>query len=375
MNFKNYISGELVNTDNVNCLVPSKINVEWSWEDTQINLLLSKASYHLGVLNALQDYIPDLRRFVSGAIYREAQMSNEIEGTRTELEKVLSIEERYDPNSEDVLNSFKAATFAFEKIEKSKGFNENLLLETHAIIIGLGYEKRSKYKSVQNWIGGATKYDARFIPAPVKEVKPLMKDLIEFLNNENTNVPDLIKIAIAHYQFETIHPFNDGNGRLGRLLIPMYLLHKKILDYPLFVSTFLSGQRRIYYENLDRVRTDNDLNHWVKFFLVALKESAKSTIENIHKVHNLMMECVEIVDKVYKGKASNALELIRYVFTHPVLNSKMIVDDLKVSPATANSLLQNFVNYGILIEKTGNQRNREYVFKKYMNLLMDIKTE
>lgn len=375
MDFKNYKSGEYESVDKAKCLVPSTINMNWSWDDTQINLLLSKASYHLGVLNALLDYIPDVRRFISGAIYLEAVKSNEIEGTMTELEEVLSFDDRNDPKKEDVLNSYRAANFAFNELHKEKGLNEKLLLETHSILLGLKKGTKSKYKTVQNWIGGASKYDARFIPAPVKEVKRLMKDLFEFLNDDSTDVPDLVKIAIAHYQFETIHPFDDGNGRIGRLLIPMYLMRKGILDYPLFVSTFLSDQRRVYYDNLDRVRTDNDLNHWVKFFLVALKESAKNTIDNINQVHNLMKECLVKIDEVYGGKANNALELVRLIFAHPVLKSKMVVEELKVSPATAISLLKNFVSMDILVEKTGNQRNREYIFKKYMNILTDIKIE
>lgn len=377
MDFNEYKSGEYNIVDNVRCLVPSKINVEWEWTDTTINLLLSKASYHLGVLNTMTKFLPDSMLFYSSAIYREAVKSNEIEGTMTELEDVMgSVDDFDDPKNEAVMNYVHAAHLAFKDIDKKNGLNEKLLLETHAKIIGKKKGQKSKYKGFQNWIGGASKYDARFIPAPVKEVKNLMSDLFDFLNNESTNVPDLIKIAIAHYQFETIHPFDDGNGRVGRLLIPMYLLNKKILDYPLYVSTFLADTRSLYYNNLDLVRTNNDLKHWVKFFLVAIKESAKNTINIIEKVHDLMKECMREVEELYGGKANNAHDLVRLIFARPRLKSKMVVEELDVTAATANSLLQNFVSAGILTERTGNKRNREYVFKKYMNLLTnDIKIE
>lgn len=376
MEFNQYKSGEYNIVDNAKCLVPSKINIDWTWQDTKINLLLSKASYHLGVLKAMTEFLPNARLFYSSAIYREAVKSNEIEGTMTELEDVMGVVDDIDnPKTEEVINYVQAAHLAFKDIDKKEGLTEKLLLETHAKIIGKKDGQKSKYKTVQNWIGGSSKYDARFIPAPVKEVKNLMSDLFSFLNDDSSDVPDLIKIAIAHYQFETIHPFDDGNGRVGRLLIPMYLLNKKILDYPLYVSTFLADKRRLYYDNLDLVRTNNDMNHWVKFFLVAIKESAKNTIDIIQKVHELMQECMEKVDEMYGGKANNALELTRLIFAHPRLKSKMVVEELNVTPATANSLLLNFVNAGILVERTGNQRNREYVFKKYMNLLTDIKTE
>jgi Fic family protein len=376
MNFKEYKSGEYITVDNANCLVPSLINVHWTWEDTQVNLLLSKASYYLGVLNTMTEFLPNTRLFVSGSIFREAVKSNEIEGTMTELEDVMGGDNDLDdPKREEVLNYVKAAKKAFDELQDSKGLTEKLLLETHAKIIGKTGVKKSKYKSVQNWIGGATKYDARFIPSPVKEVKNLMTDLFSFLDDDVSDVPDLIKIAIAHYQFETIHPFDDGNGRVGRLLIPMYLMNKKILDYPLFVSRFLADQRRLYYDNLDRVRTDNDLNHWVKFFLVAIKESAKNTIDTIKKVHALMQECMDKVEGMYGGKSGNADELLRFIFTRPTIKSNTVVEALNVSPATANSIIKNFVKAEILIEKTGNQRNREFIFRKYLNILTDIKNE
>lgn len=372
MDFNTYHSGEHVVVDKAKCLVPSLIDVDWSWNDTQINLLLSKASYYLGVLNTMHRYLPNTGFFITGTILREAIKSNEIEGTKTELESVLGSDSIEDTSNEEVKNYVRAAHHVLDKVNDGEVLTEKMLLETHAIMMGT---ESSVYKAVQNWIGGSTKYDARFIPAPPEEVDRLMKDLFDFLNNEVSDVPDLVKVAIAHYQFETIHPFDDGNGRLGRLLVPMYLIQKKVLNYPLFVSTFLAEQRKNYYENLDMVRTANDMNHWVKFFLVAIKESAKSTIAIVEKVHDLMKRYHDIVDEMYGAKGGNAIELLKYIFYNPIVSAKEVVDDIDVSSATANSLLQNFEKADILEEVTGNKRNRVYAFKAYLDLITDKRNE
>ena len=374
MDFSEYNSGKYEVVDKVKCLTPSTINVEWSWNDTQINYLLSKASYYLGVLNTIKDFLPSANFFVSGTIMQEAIKSNEIEGTRTELEEVLDSDEHSNPKTDEVRNYMEAAHKAFVTLldGKSKGLTEELLLSTHAEMLGI---KKTKYKTVQNWIGGSSKYDARFTPAPPKEVKRLMKDLFDFLNNDTNDVPDLVKIAIAHYQLETIHPFDDGNGRIGRILIPMYLIHTKMIDFPLFVSSFLADERRNYYDNLDRVRTDNDLNHWVKFFLNAIKESAKKTIKTIEGVHRLMEHGADIIKETYGAKNANAFELLHLIFRLPKIRSKTVVKELGVSAATANSLLKNFEEAGILVEKTGNQRNKVYWFKGYIELITEVNHE
>jgi Fic family protein len=301
MDFSKYKSGEKVSVDGVNCHVPSEINHDWSWDDGSINLLLSKAGYYLGELNAMMRYLPNAELFYSMSIHKEAIKSNEIEGTKTELEEILEGDEDEVIKFVDVLNYVEAAEFTFQRLGEEK-LTEDFLLKVHEIMIRQdknGVKSRGKYKQVQNWIGGSTKHDARFVPAPPKKVKKAMEDLFDFLNNETYDVPDLIKIGIAHYQFETIHPFDDGNGRVGRLLIPMYLLDKKILKYPLFISHFFAEQRRDYYDNLDRVRSSNDLTHWIKFFLVAIKSSAKRTINIINELDNYKKECESIVKEIY----------------------------------------------------------------------------
>jgi len=370
MDFDEYKAGEYAMTDGAKCLVPSHINHVWTWKDPQLNLLLSKAGYYLGVLNTMYKYLPNADLFTHGSIFKEAVKSNEIEGTKTELEEVLGAENVNDPAFVQILNYADAAPTAFDLL-KTERLSESLLLKVHAGIMGFK-EKKSKYKTSQNWIGGSTKYDARFNPAPPHEVDTAMQDLIAFLLNDDLDVPDLVKIAIAHYQLETIHPFDDGNGRIGRLLIPMYLIDKGILSHPLFVSRFFSDQRRDYYDNLDRVRTKNDMNHWVKFFLVAIKTSAQNTIDVINKVNALKVECEKKVKEIYGGKTVKAFKFLHLLFKNPVVNSKRIHAEMKISTATASSLMVNFENAGILNKMTGNKRNRTFIFRDYMNILTDV---
>lgn len=372
MNFSEFKAGKYERKDDIECFIPSKINENWTWDDGHINLLLSKAGYYLGQLNAMTRYLPNAKLFYSMAMFKEAVESNEIEGTKSELKEVIVNKEKNEGLFSDVMNYVEAAELA-TKLESGGGLSEKLLCEIHGVIVGKNDLERktpSTYKEKQNWIGGSTKYDARFIPAPPDEVVNAMKDLFEFLNGSN-DVPDLVKIGIGHYQFETIHPFNDGNGRLGRLLIPMYLIDKKILSYPLFISHFFSEQRRDYYDNLDRVRSKDEITHWIKFFLLAIKSSAKKAIQLITDVNELQKTCEADVKKVYGAKSTNAEELLKLIFREPIINSKQIVKELGITSATTNSILANFVELGILDEMTGQKRNRQFIFNKYFKVLLE----
>lgn len=372
MDFSEFKAGEFEQIGGIKCFVPSKINHEWTWNDSHINLLLSKAGYYLGELNAMTRYLPNARLFSSMSMFKEAVESNAIEGTKSELKEVLENREKKEGQFNDVTNYVEAAELAVSKLETEK-LSEHLLCDIHNVIVGKSEEERkipSKYKETQNWIGGSTKYDARFIPAPPGEVSGAMKDLFEFLGDQS-DVPDLIKIGIGHYQFETIHPFDDGNGRLGRLLIPMYLLDKKILSYPLFVSHFFSEQRRDYYDNLDRVRDKNEIAHWIKFFLLAIKSSAKRTIDLILKVNELQKVSESTVKKIYGVKSGNADELLKLIFRKPIITSKQITEELGITSATTNSLLKNFTQLKILEETTGHKRNRQFIFNKYFKVLLE----
>lgn len=379
MHFKEYKSSKKAFA-RTEPFTPSKINNIWEWDDRYINLLLSKASYYLGQLDAMTKYLPNAKLVYSMGVINEAMKSNEIEGTNTELIDIIDDSDESNEKWQQIKqisNYINAAHLALDKITQHK-FDEKFILETHYDVLG-GKESKSgnpgKYKVSQNWIGGATKYDARFTPCSPKDVPSLMKDLIEFINNDKNEIPDLVKIGIIHYQFETIHPFEDGNGRIGRLMIPLYLINKGILEYPLFVSHFFAKERRNYYDNLNVVRWDSDLNQWIRFFLVAIKTSAQRTIKVIERVMSLKTDMEALVVEKFKGNSAHALELLNISFKTPLLTASKVGDLLGVSSATANSLLRKFEDLDILAETTGQKRNRKYQFQQYFKVLLENEEE
>ena len=355
--------------------IPNKINQEWVWNDPKINSLLSEANLNLGNLNAFSLYIPDVDVFIRMHLIKEATKSSRIEGTQTEMEDALLKDDEIQPGKRDdwkeVQNYIEAMNYSISKL-KTLPVSTRMLKEAHKILMqSVRGENKTpgEFRSSQNWIGGATINDATFIPPPQREVNELMGDLENFLHNENINVPPLIKAAVSHYQFETIHPFLDGNGRIGRLLITLYMVGAGVLDRPtLYLSDYFEKHKTIYYDNLNLVRIKNDLAQWIKFFLVAVIETSKSGIETFQEILKLK-ENIESERIVKLGKKiPNAKRLIKYLYSEPIISADMVAKFLEVSPATANSIIQDFAKLGILNEITGGKRYRLFGFTEYMNL-------
>ncbi|HMN25183.1 MAG TPA: Fic family protein, partial [Ignavibacteriaceae bacterium] len=226
-----------------------------------------------------------------------------------------------------------------------------------------------EYRTSQNWIGGATINDAVFVPPHFSELPELLSDLENFLNNNSINVPHLIKIGIAHYQFETIHPFLDGNGRVGRLLITLYLVANKILSKPtLYLSDFFEKNRQLYYDNLTVVRTKNDLTQWIKFFLTGVIQTSKNGINTFQKILQLRTEIEERKIVKMGKRIPLAKKVIYYLYKYPIVNPGYLVDEFGISKQTANSMIHDLVKLKILTEITGQKRNRLFVFQDYINL-------
>ncbi len=355
--------------------IPNKINHEWTWEDPKVNSLLSEANLKLGNLNAFSLFIPDVEIFIRMHVVKEATKSSQIEGTKTNIEEALLKDDVINPEKKDdwkeVQNNIEAMNSSVSKLI-SVPVSTRLFKESHKILMhGVRGENKApgEFRKSQNWIGGATINDAKFIPPPHTHVNELMGDLENFLHNEKTETPDLIKAAVAHYQFETIHPFLDGNGRIGRLLITLFLIDAGVLSKPvLYLSDYFERHRTIYYDNLDRVRIKNDLIHWIKFFLVAVIETSTIGIETFKGILKLKDKIDN--EKIVKlgKKIPKAKELINTLYTNPLMSSNDISNKLNITPATANSLIQDFVNLGILVEITGAKRYRLFGFVEYMNL-------
>lgn len=375
MKIEEFKSGRFRQEYKYRSFIPNKINQEWTWNDPKINSLLSEADINLGNLNAFSLYIPDVDVFIRMHLVKEATKSSRIEGTQTEMEDALLKDNEIQPEKRDdwkeVQNYIQAMNHSISNL-KILPVSTRMLKEAHRILMqSVRGENKTpgEFRTSQNWIGGATINDAVFIPPPQSEVNELMGDLENFLHNENIDVPPLIKAAISHYQFETIHPFLDGNGRIGRLLITLYTVGVGVLQRPtLYLSDYFEKHRTIYYDNLNLVRLKNDLVQWIKFFLVAVIETSKNGIETFQGILKLKdnIESERIV-KLGK-KIPNARKVINKLYSEPIISANVIANFLKVTPATANSLIQDFVNLGILNEITGGRRDRLFAFTEYMNL-------
>ena len=272
---------------------------------------------------------------------------------------------------QEVQNYIMALDYSIEKL-KDIPLSTRLLKDAHKILLeGVRGESKmpGEYRTSQNWIGGASLKDAVFIPPQHTEVSELMGDLENFIHNQKIEVPHLIRIAIAHYQFETIHPFLDGNGRLGRLMIILYLVSTGLLDKPtLYLSDFFERNKSLYYDNLTFARTSNNLIQWIKFFLVTVIETSDKGISTFKEILRLK-ENIEGVKLLSLGKRiNNAKKLITFLYRKPLINVKDVESVLNVTAKPANAIIQEFVKLGVLKEVTGYKRNRLFLFEEYYKL-------
>ena len=374
MNIKDFKAGNLRQEYQYKSFIPEMINHTFTWDEPQINTMLEDATRALGELNAFTMIVPNVDIFIQMHITKEANTSSKIEGTKTEMDEVLIAKDQVDPEKRDdwqeVRNYIDAMNSAVKELE-TLPISNRLIKNIHGILLNSvrGEAKQpGEFRKSQNWIGGASLATAYFIPPHHDVVNELMSDLEKFLHNEEIFVPHLIKIAIAHYQFETIHPFLDGNGRIGRLLITLYLVSNGLLKKPsLYLSDFIERNKSVYYESLTRVRTDNDLIHWIKFFLEAVIVTANSGVKTFQDILRLKQEMDAIVVGFGK-KAHNASKLLDYLYQRPIISISDIIEPLEVSKPTANSLVKEFEEKGILKEITGYERNKLFAFDRYLSI-------
>ncbi|MCR9171861.1 MAG: Fic family protein [bacterium] len=371
---KKYKSGIYISQGTYKCFQPEKINRPWLIDDMEIINLLGQADRQIGRLDMYSEYIPNIDLFISMHVLKEATQSSKIEGTKTNIEEALldkeDVKEEKREDWEEVQNYIAALNEAIEQLN-TLPFSSRLIKESHKTLMrGVRGENKlpGEYRTSQNWIGGASINDAIFIPPIHSEISSLMSDLEKFAHNQELHFPDLLKIALIHYQFETIHPFLDGNGRVGRLMITLYLVEKGILKMPiLYLSDFFERNRQLYYENLMRVRNLNDIKQWFKFFLVGIIETAKNGINTFDQIMKLQKE-VELKIQTMGSRASNAMMLTNYLFTRPMIDANKAKEITNLSMPSVYKLIGELETLKIIKEITGAKRGKLYVFTEYLDL-------
>lgn len=373
MKFEQFKSGVYRKQFQYKSFLPAKINQEWTWDDPRINVLLEKSTRALGELNAFSKIVPNVDLFISMHIIKEANTSSRIEGTKTEIDDVVkeadSIEPEIRDDWQEVQNYVRAMNEAIKYLD-TLPLSLRLIRQTHDILLSnaRGEQKTpGEFRTSQNWIGGSSLADAAYIPPHVDDVPDLLDDFEKFLHNESILVPHLIRCALAHYQFETIHPFQDGNGRIGRLLITLYLVSNGLLLKPtLYLSDFFEKHRGNYYDALTRVRESNDLGHWIRFFLQAVIDTSvkgKETFENILILHRSTENNLVKLGR----RAENARKLLLHLYQAPVTSIKQVQDLLSLNYVPASQLVNCLVEMNILKETTGYSRNRIFLFSSYID--------
>jgi len=374
MSITNFKSGNLIQRYQYKSFEPSKVNTEWLIDNTELQLLLSQADIKLGELNAFSQLIPDVDFFIKMHILKEGTKSSKIEGTQTNIDDAVQKQENIEAEKKDdwleVHNYVEAMNQSIKSLDKLP-LSNRLLKQAHRTLTQGARGNRKtpgEFRKSQNWIGGTSLRDAIFIPPHQDSVDDLMNDLEKFLHNENLAIPQLIKIGIAHYQFETIHPFLDGNGRIGRLLITLYLVSNDLLSKPtLYLSDFFEKHRSLYYDNLTRARTHNDLVQWLKFFLEGMRATSENSTQTFKNIIKLRSE-VEIKIAKLGKKQEMAREFLQHLYSNPMVDSSDVVKLFNINISTALRLIDDFVKLKILKEITGQKRNRNFVFESYVKL-------
>jgi Fic family protein len=332
--------------------------------------LLDQANLAIGELRALDLMLPNPELLTERYAIKEALLSSQIEGTQSTLMEIFENKDKTVVGNDikEVRNYFEALNYGIETLKEGKlPLSLRLIRECHNILMdgvrgGEVNKMKGRFRVSQNWIGGTAPADAKFVPPPAEEVFPLMGDLEKYIYYGRS--PNLVKAALLHYQFETIHPFLDGNGRIGRLLIPLFLISSKILNYPtLYLSLYLKKMKLEYYDLLMDIRNSGNYERWIKFFLEGIIKVSGQIMATTNKIIYLEKADQEL------ATTKNEHKLLQVLFKNPAINIKGIQHSLSISNNTANSLTKKFEKIGILRQSNKARRNKKYIYAKYMEII------
>lgn len=375
MNIVDFRAGRYENRYEYQAFLPEPICHEWVIADPELSDLLGRADRALGELNAFSQLIPDIDFFIRMHVAKEATQSSRIEGTQTNIEDAFKDAADLNPEQRDdwaeVQNYIRAINTAIAALE-TLPLSSRLLRETHAVLMaGVRGERKQpgEFRVSQNWIGVSLK-NAVFVPPHHEHVPGLMSDLERFLHADDMFVHPLVRIAIAHYQFETIHPFLDGNGRLGRLMISLYLASEGLLHQPaLYLSDYFERNKTAYIDSLMAVRQGNHLREWLVFFVFGVEETARASASVFRAVLDLKQRIErEVLPRFSARRQDNAQALMRQLYARPVIDVKGAMAITRASTNTAAALIDDMVTFGVLEEVTGQRRNRLFVFRDYLDI-------
>lgn len=374
---KNFEAGKYLNQGTYKSFSPNYINRNWIIDDMSIISLLSKADQCIGRLDMYSQYVPNISLFISMHMLKEATKSSGIEGTQTTMVDALQDKEEIPLDKRDdwaeVQNYILAMREAVDRLQNLP-ISARFIRDMHKTLMqGVRGEHKQpgEFRLSQNWIGGSSPNNAIFVPPIYQDVPGLIGDIEKFIHEPVCSMPELIKIAIIHYQFETIHPFNDGNGRTGRLLVPLYLVSCGILKRPiLYLSDYLEKHRRVYYDKLTDAREKNDITNWIKFFLEGIIETAQKGTDTLNAIMSLQKEFDAQVQTM-GNRSANALKLIDSLYVHPFVDAARVSKLLNISFPSAITLLAELEKRDIVKEVTGNKRGKYYAMAKYLDLFIN----
>lgn len=336
---------------------------------------LIEANRQIAILDSLSSRIPNVNLFISMYVRKEALLSSQIEGTQCTLEDILNpfIDTNANQDVGDVINYISATEYALKRL-KSLPLCNRLIKEIHGVLLqGVRGQEKSpgEFRYSQNWIGGqgSTLKNARYIPPNPVDMNIAMENLEKYINSEETIDP-LLQIALIHYQFETIHPFLDGNGRIGRLLITLFLIERKVISTPtLYISYYLKINRIEYYDRMSQVRNTGNYEQWVLFFLNAISQSAKDAISTIDELASLHEKNIKIFDKFPKRQREYILKVFNYLESNPIIEIGKTAKALNISYNTVSKVINILIDVEIIEQSYKVGRTKIYSYKDYVNIL------